>query len=135
MGQRFRERDETVGVMLSSPARRAHTTAQLFAQNCAYEQRDILVEEDLYFSGGGSIERLIQEQGSAAESLMLVFHNPDITAFANSLDYDLHIGNVPTAGLVCFSCAIEHWSDFTRDCTRFEYFDFPKNPSDVVIRE
>ena len=135
MGQRFRDRGETVDLVLSSPARRAHTTAQLFAQNCGYAEQDIVAEEDLYFSGSGSIEVLICAQADAVGSLMLVFHNPDITSFANSLDYDLHIGNVPTAGLVSFSCAIDRWADFTRDCTRFEYFDYPKNPADAVVRE
>ena len=135
MGERFRERGESVDRMLSSPARRAHTTAQLFAQNCGFAEENIVIEEDLYFSGSGSIEALICGQGEAVGSLMLVFHNPDITSFANSLDTDLHIGNVPTAGLVSFSCSIESWADFTRDCTRFEYFDYPKNPSQAVLRE
>ena len=135
MGARFRDRGESIDLILSSPARRAHTTAQLFAQNCDYAERDILIEEDLYFSGSGSIEALIREQGDAVDSLMLVFHNPDITSFANSLDPDLRIDNLPTAGLVSFSCAIERWAEFTRDCTRFEYFDYPKNPADAVMRE
>ena len=135
MGSRFQDRGETVNRILSSPALRALTTAQLFAQNCGYPEQDIAIEENLYFSGGGSIEALICAQQDSIDALMLVFHNPDITSFANSLDYDLHIGNIPTAGLVSFDCAIEHWADFNRDCTRFEYFDFPKNPSDAVLRE
>ena len=66
--------------------------------------------------------------------MMLVFHNPDITGFANSLDVDLRIDNVPTAGLVCFSCDVDRWADFNRDTARFAYFDYPKNASDEVVR-
>ena len=100
MGKRFFQRAERVDRMLSSPAKRALTTAQLFAGGCGFDKDRIIVAEDLYFSGGGSIENLICEQDDSADALMLVFHNPDITSLANSLDYSLHIDNVPTAGLV-----------------------------------
>ena len=135
MGERFRERGETLDRIVSSPARRAHTTAQFFAGACGFPEQDIMVDADLYFSGGGSIEGVIRNQTDEVGKLMLVFHNPDITSFSNSLDYDLHIGNVPTAGLVCFECEIERWGDFTRDATRFAYFDYPKNPSSGVVSD
>ena len=134
MGKRFRDRGESIDLILTSPANRAATTAELFADTCGYAADNIEIAEDLYFSGRGSIEALIRAQDDSVESLMLVFHNPDITSLANSLDYNLYIDNVPTAGLVCFSCGIGKWSDFDRDITRFEYFDYPKNASDDVQR-
>lgn len=134
MGKRFHDRAESVDLILSSPARRALTTAQLFAEACGYDADSIVVDEDLYFSGSGSIEALIRSQDDSVDALMLVFHNPDITRLANSLDYNLQIDNVPTAGLVCFSCGVRRWSEFDSDTTRFEYFDYPKNPSDSVLR-
>ena len=134
MGQRFHDRSESVDLMLSSPARRALTTAQLFAEACGYDRDAIVIAEDLYFSGSGSIEGLIRSQADSVGSLMLVFHNPDITMLANSLDYELDIDNVPTAGLVSFSCGIGSWSEFDQETARFEYFDYPKNTTDSVLR-
>lgn len=134
MGSRFQARTESVDLIVSSPAKRALSTARLFAEACGYDTDRIDVAEDLYFLGAGSIEALIRAQSDSVGSLMLVFHNPDITSFANSLDYELHIDNVPTAGLVRFSCGIGSWAEFDRDTTRFEYFDYPKNPSDTVLR-
>ncbi len=133
MGQRFAARGESVDHVISSPAKRALTTAQLFCEACDFPQDRIEVHEDLYFLGADSIENLILNQGDAVDALMLVFHNPDITSFTNSIDDLVRIDNVPTAGLVRFSSDIEHWSDWSRDNTQFDYFDYPKNPSADVI--
>ena len=94
---------------------------------------DIGVEPDLYFLGSGSIEEVILAQDDSHQSIMLVFHNPDITHFANAIDYNFHIDNVPTCGLVKLACDIEQWRDWSRDNAEFEYFDYPKNLSGQVI--
>lgn len=134
MGARFGARDEQLEQVISSPAVRAHTTAQLFCEACGYAPQNILIEPDLYFSGSGSIEDLILAQDDRMRSIMLVFHNPDITYFANSIDYDFRIDNVPTCGLVKLGSDIAQWRDWSRDNTMFEYFDYPKNLSGEVIR-
>jgi phosphohistidine phosphatase len=133
MGKRFATRGEQLEQVISSPALRAHTTAQLFCQACGFPAQDILIEPELYFSGSASIEDLILAQDDRLRSVMLVFHNPDITYFTNSIDYDVRIDNVPTCGLVKLASDIAQWRDWSRDNTVFEYFDYPKNPSDEVV--
>jgi len=32
------------------------------------------------------------------------------------------------------SCAIEHWSDWSREQASVDYFDFPRNDSGSVVR-
>jgi phosphohistidine phosphatase len=135
MGQRFYTREESVDLVLSSPAKRAHDTAKLFAGQCGYPHHEVEVAEALYFLGSGSIEELIKQQGPEVGALMLVFHNPDITSISNSLDYEFHIDNVPTCGLLRFECDIENWNHWSSDKTRFEYFDYPKNTSGQVITD
>jgi phosphohistidine phosphatase len=132
MGQRFKQRGEHLDHIVSSPALRAHTTAELFAQACGFESDAIEINADLYFLGNGSIEDVILAQDDALKSLMLVFHNPDITHFANSIDYDFHVDNIPTCGLIKLSCDIAQWRDWSRGNTVFDYFDFPKNEAKVV---
>jgi len=134
MGKRFADRGEQLQRVLSSPAVRAHSTAQLFCEACGFAADDIVIEPNLYFSGSGSIEDLILAQDDSIRSLMLVFHNPDITYFSNSIDYEVSIDNVPTSGLVCFHSDIAQWRDWSRDNTVFEYFDYPKNMSGQVKR-
>lgn len=134
MGARFAERGEQLERVISSPALRAHTTAQLFCEACGFPVQDIQVESDLYFSGSGSIEDVIMNQDDRVRSIMLVFHNPDITYFTNSIDYDVRIDNVPTCGLVKLVSDIAQWQDWSRDNSAFEYFDYPKNPDADVVR-
>lgn len=135
MGRRLRARDECFDQVLTSPAERAHTTAELFCENCGFPPERIVVEEALYFLGRGSIEELIRQQDDAIESLMLVFHNPDITSLANALgDNGVRIDNVPTCGLLRWRCDINRWQDWSRSDARFDYFDYPKNLSGQVVR-
>ena len=134
MGERFAAREESLQRVLSSPAERAHTTARLFCEACGFPPDDIVIEPDLYFSGSGSIVDLLLAQDDSVQSLMLVFHNPDITYFANSIDYDVRFDNIPTCGLVKLVSDIAQWRDWTADDSDVEYFDYPKNPADEVVR-
>lgn len=134
MGARFGARDESLDRVLSSPAQRAQSTAQLFCEACGFPPEEIVIEPELYFSGGDSIGDLILNQDDRIRSLMLVFHNPDITHFVNSIDYDVRIDNVPTCGLIKAVSDIAQWRDWSLDNTEFEYFDFPKNDSGDVLR-
>ena len=85
-------------------------------------------------NGSGSVEAVIRQQDDRLQSLMLVFHNPDITQFVNSIDYDFHVDNVPTCGLIKLNCDIAQWRDWSRGNSAFDYFDFPKNDSGEVLR-
>ena len=134
MGERFRDRGESLDHVVTSPALRARTTAELFAQHCGFAVDSIAIEEDLYFLGSGSVEAVIRQQDDRLQSLMLVFHNPDITQFVNSIDYDFHVDNVPTCGLIKLNCDIAQWRDWSRGNSAFDYFDFPKNDSGEVLR-
>jgi phosphohistidine phosphatase len=135
MGERFNSREETLDRVISSPALRAHTTAQLFCEACGFPPQDIELESDLYFLGSGSIEDVILNQDDQLRALMLVFHNPDITYFANSFDDEVRIDNVPTSGLIKLTCDIAQWRDWSRANTAFEYFDYPKNLSGAVVHK
>jgi len=134
MGERLQARDESIDAVVTSPALRAQTTAELFTHGCGYAGSEIAIDPDLYFLGSGSIEGVIRAQDDRRQAVMLVFHNPDITQFANSIDYAFHVDNIPTCGLLKLSCAIEHWSDWSREQASVDYFDFPRNDSGSVVR-
>ena len=132
MGQRFAARGETLDLVFSSPAKRARTTAELFCDACDYPPDGIVIEDGLYFLGRGAIEEVIENQSDRVNSLMLVFHNPDITHFCNSISDYFRIDNIPTCGLVKWDCDIDRWIDWSRETTQFGYFDYPKNLSGEV---
>lgn len=134
MGERFAARGEVASRVISSPAVRAMTTARMFSEACGYDVSTIDSAENLYFLGSGSIEEVITSQDDSVDALMLVFHNPDITYFANSIGDNLRIDNVPTAGLLRLECDVERWQDWSRASTRFDYFDYPRNLSGELLR-
>ncbi len=129
MGERFRAREEFLGLILSSPALRARRAAELFAEACGFPAGKIVEQPELYFSGMDTIEKIIVSQDDQYRSLMLVFHNPDINNFVNSINSTPYINNVPTSGLVKFISDIDHWRDWSSSNAQFEYFDYPKKSS------
>ena len=126
MGERFKARNENLDLVLASPALRAIMTAELFADASGFPLEKIEEESSLYFSGAGSIQNILTNQDDRIQSLMLVFHNPDITSFVNSIDVGNRISNIPTCGMVKFISEINLWRDWSRANTVFEYFDYPK---------
>ena len=128
MAQRFVERGESLDLIVSSPAERARSTARAFAAATGIAKSQFIELESLYFGGLSAFREAIRDQADAVNSLMLVSHNPDVTSFANSLDQQLYIDNVPTCGLLCFDCDVDSWSNWSPNSCRFVYYDYPKNP-------
>jgi len=129
MGSRLFERGEIVDHIVTSPAKRARRTAELFAEACQFPLGKIVEETVLYFTSTRSIEDLIIRQDDQKQSLMLVFHNPDITYFVNSIDDANRVVHVPTCGLIKIVCDIVSWNDWTASKAQFLYFDYPKKMS------
>lgn len=126
MGERFTASEKIPDLFFCSPALRARSTAELFAIACGFPPGEIVEQADLYFSGPDSIEDTITGQDDKYQSMMLVTHNPDITAFVNSIASSPYIGNVPTCGLVKLVSNIDQWRNWCRSKAQFEYFDYPK---------
>jgi phosphohistidine phosphatase len=129
MGERFGAREEVLDLILCSPALRARRTAELFARACGFPVGKIVERPDLYFSEIDAIKNIIVSQDDQYRSQMLVFHNPDINAFVNSINSTPYLNNVPTSGLVKFTSEVDHWRDWSSSNAQFEYFDYPKKSS------
>ncbi len=83
-------------LILSSPARRAKTTAKYYHEALGGELR---FDERIYEASAMSLLYLIQEAFEKVDTLMLVGHNPGLTALNNMLS-NKSIYNIPTAGVV-----------------------------------
>ena len=126
MGERFGTREQMPDRIISSPALRARSTAELFASACGFPVEEIIKQPNLYFCGTGAIENNIVSQDDQYQSMMLVLHNPDINTFVDSIGSAPYISNVPTCGLVKLVSDIYHWRDWSCSDAQFEYFDYPK---------
>ena len=128
MGRRLAEAGHRPDVLLSSPARRAFSTAKRVARALGFRQDDILTNSRLYHADENQLLREVQAQGDEAGSLMLFGHNPGLTEFATRLCRH-PFGNVPTCGVVCIDFAVDRWQEVAYDQGVLQLYDYPKKPA------
>ncbi len=125
MGNVLSEKGIKPDLIISSPAKRAFTTAKYFADELNYPERKIIREENLYEAGVSVILKVISEIDDKNESIMIFSHNPGITDFLNFIS-DKQIDNIPTAAVVSLILKFEHWNKIDKNTCKFEFFEYPK---------
>jgi phosphohistidine phosphatase len=125
MGQRIHEHGIRPSLILSSPAKRAWTTAKVVAEAIGYPREFLQKEEALYLAGVNRILDLLVAQDDRFNSIMLFGHNPGFTDFANFLVPGL-TGNLPTAGVVSVEIDQDDWDLYQQPETRLLVHDWPK---------
>ncbi len=124
MGQRLSQRHIEIERIISSPALRALTTARYLADAIGFDQDEILVDSELYFSGVQSMLTLVQHCDAEINTLMLVGHNPDMTSFSNYLS-GYHTSNMPTCAISTIEFDRE-WKNISRSSGTLLDYDYPK---------
>jgi len=135
MGMRLSALKARPSLILTSPAKRAAATARLVAETLRYPLEFLQHEPALYMASPTEILATIAEQDDRFSDILLVGHNPGFTDLANQLLPDLHLDNLPTAGLIAIDLEADHWSDLGHASARLVYFDYPKNPELLVIED
>lgn len=108
MGRFLAERDLVPDRIVSSTAVRARTTAELAAAEFG-EEVEIETTYDLYGAHPDGYIEVAEAMGGAAERLMLVGHNPGITAL---VAYLTGAGEyMPTAALAAVELDIDDWPE------------------------
>ena len=83
MGKRLAKRDVKPDLILSSPARRAFTTAEIMAKKLDYKLKHIVVDDRLYAGAVHDLLNVIHKLGDKLERVMLFGHNPELTELAH----------------------------------------------------
>jgi phosphohistidine phosphatase len=125
MGIRLRKQGIIPDLLISSPAKRALTTAKRIAEEIGYPKKEIQIDDRLYHGSSNSMLSIIHSQKDKINSLMLFGHNPGFTDFANSL-CGINIYNIPTAGIVAVDFGIDNWSEVDYKSGELVFFDYPK---------
>ncbi|HEY4651523.1 MAG TPA: histidine phosphatase family protein [Pontibacter sp.] len=126
IGRELASRGVLPGLIISSPAVRAITTANLVGKELGYNPDDIVIDERIYGADKNTLLEVVQETPVEHESVMLVGHNEALTEFANLLSPET-ISSIPTAGVIALAFDCESWYEISRDNADFLFFDFPKN--------
>ncbi len=125
MAERIASRKIHPDFILTSPAKRARKTAELFLRTLDVPEENITEMPTLYEAGVGAFYDAVAGSPVSATTIMLFSHNPGITAFVNELT-DVKIDDMPTCAVYAISCNIAEWSEFRSAPKEFLFFDYPK---------
>jgi phosphohistidine phosphatase len=109
MGKRLAERAVKPDLIVSSPALRALTTAQLMADEIGYARKDIVVDDRLYASSADDLLAVVRALDKRLDRVMLFGHNPEFTDLARQLSSE--IVDMPTCAVAEFRFDAKAWSD------------------------
>jgi phosphohistidine phosphatase len=126
MAQRLLRSGVRIDLFVSSPAKRARTTAEFFIHEFGRQEKDILFIPELYHAPVQTFRDVIADLGDQFDSVALFSHNPGITAFVNSLT-SVRVDNMPTCGIFAVKSAAANWVEFPTAGKEFWFFDYPKN--------
>ncbi|MGI8634756.1 MAG: SixA phosphatase family protein [Segetibacter sp.] len=125
MAKRLIERDIKIDAFVSSPAKRAFTTAAIFAEAYDKKKRNIIVIDSLYEAAMGDFYDAIANFDDDYKTVAIFSHNPGITDFANRLNA-APIDDMPTCAVYAIKSDIKKWEDFSTSKKELLFFDYPK---------
>jgi phosphohistidine phosphatase len=132
MAKRFHERGLIPDLILTSAATRTRETAETFAKLLGVPARLLQADDSLYLAEGDHIIGVIRAVGPRVGHVMVIGHNPGISAAAISLAPEAVKSDLPTCGTLTMSVSCKTWNlidrrcvlDPERDAPARKFFDF-----------
>jgi len=141
MGKRLAKRDVKPDLILSSPARRALTTAEIIAKKLNYKRKDIVVDDRLYAAAVHGLLNVVVDDrlyaaavhgllnvihglGDKLERVLLFGHNPELAELAHRLSGE--ITHMPTCAVAEFTFNAKSWSKIGKANLEKVTLDYPK---------
>ncbi len=126
MGKFLKSQKIEIEMLVCSPAKRTRKTAKKVAKEIAYPKQQILYKKEIYEANVADLFGIVQETPNEISSLMLVGHNPSLNDFANLLLSENPIENIPTAGIVAISFAVNSWQEIEENTGKLLFFEYPQ---------
>ena len=124
MGKRLARRGVKPDLMLSSPALRARSTAELIAEELDYKRKDVVIEDRLYGGGADDLLEVIHRLDDKVKSVMLFGHNPELTELAHRISSQ--ITHLPTCAVAEFRFDAKSWPNVSKATLLKAALDYPK---------
>lgn len=124
MGKRLAKQQVKPDLILSSPARRALSTAEIFANELGYKAKDIAVDDRLYATDPETLLAVIGELNDKLKCVMLFGHNPEFSELAHRLSSGITL--LPTCAVVQFTFESKSWSAIGAIKPETVVLDYPK---------
>lgn len=131
VGRELLERGERFDLMLSSPAKRALTTAQLIAEAMGYDKDFVTTDKQLYLASYKRIFSCVTAAPNSVNRLAIFAHNPGMEQLAELLSGG-KITRFPTCAVCATQFAIDAWEGLSNNpaAIRFDYDLYPRELSE-----
>ncbi len=128
MGDFLKDVKALPGHIISSPAKRARQTIELFSEAAGVDSSLITWNEDLYYGGARDYLTAIQQSPEGISNIMLVGHSPLMEETVSLLcnEQGVYTVRMPTAALVCLEHPCSDWSQIKPGTARFKWMMIPK---------
>ncbi|WP_018295428.1 SixA phosphatase family protein [Mariprofundus ferrooxydans] len=125
MGMRLKRQKKLPDKIVSSPAKRAISTAGIIAKQLDIPKSAIRKEPGIYDASAIELLAIIRNWQNAWETVLMVGHMPGIADLAWLL-VENEVGPVPTCSVLEIELEINHWSDARPGCGRLACVMTPK---------
>jgi phosphohistidine phosphatase len=132
MAKKLKEKGEEFDLIISSPANRAFSTAEVFAEEFNYEHSLIEEAHSVYLSDHGTLLTIIDNLPDAFNKIMIFGHNPGFTNLANVLTGG-NLGNIPTCGIIKIDFEVDSWQHVIPGSGTMAFFDYPKRYKEMQL--
>ena len=122
MARRLIKKHIRPDLFVSSPAKRARRTAELFCAEFDFPVKDI---SELYHADQSIFQALLSRMDDRYVMAAIFSHNPAITEYANTLT-TIKADDMPTCGIFAVSSEVDSWAGFVTAEKKFLFFDYPK---------
>jgi phosphohistidine phosphatase len=126
MAKRIKDKKIEIDAFVSSPAKRAKKTAELFMHEFDIKGKKLVLVPSLYEASLNNFYDAVENLNYKDDIIALFAHNPGITDFVNSLECS-PVYNMPTCAVYALKIKTKSWSDFKEADKEFLFFDYPKN--------
>lgn len=124
MGERLKEKGVMPDIIISSPAKRAKSTAEMIAKEVGYEKK-VLFDENIYESSVDELRKILTCINDENSTAFLFGHNPELNMLVDY--YVKFYENIPTCGVVEIEFSCESWAEIEPKNAKLISFDYPKN--------
>lgn len=125
MARRLLERNLVPDLIVVSAAVRTRDTAEIFAKVLGVAPRLLQADDSLYLADGEHILQQIRAVGPRVSHLMIVGHNPGISAAAIALAPETVNSDLPPCGTLTMAVNCPGWERIDRRCVRDTERDAP----------
>lgn len=126
MAKRIKDKKIEIDAFVSSPAKRAKKTAELFMHEFDIKGKKLVLVPSLYEASLNNFYDVVENLNYKDDIIALFAHNPGITDFVNSLECS-SVYNMPTCAVYALKIKIKNWNDFKEAEKELLFFDYPKN--------